>query len=144
MTTPNTNTLLSANSFDQLHQASKTMHDLAERLDRYNCESGPGILSQISSDLSKTGWNSLFAAVLIEDMVRASKQLPNPDESLQTKDLSQQTHALFTAIKYLSKSISVLKENAKHTEMNQREELQFTLRELSQRLKEVLHECNSF
>jgi hypothetical protein len=144
MTTSNTNTLLSGNAFDQLHQAAKTMHDLADRLDRYNCESDPCVLSQISSDLSKTGWNSLFAAALIDDLVIPSKQLPDQDLPLQTKDLSIQAHALFTAIKYFSKSILVLKENAKQTEMNQREELQFTLRVLSQRLKEVLNECKSF
>jgi len=144
MTTPNTNTLLSDNAFDQLHQAAKTMHDLAERLDRYNCESGTAVLSQISSDLSKTGWNSLFATALIDDLVRASKILPNQDETLQTKDISQQTHALFIAIKYLSKSIIALKENAKHLEMNQREELKITLRDLSQQLKDVLNECKSF
>jgi len=53
MTTPNMDALLSASAFDQLHQAAKTMHDLAERLDCYNCESDPVALSQISSDLSK-------------------------------------------------------------------------------------------
>jgi hypothetical protein len=55
MTTPNMDALLSASAFDQLHQAAKTMHDLAEKLDQYTCQPDPGTLSQISSDLSKTG-----------------------------------------------------------------------------------------
>lgn len=144
MPTPNSDTLLSEDALDQLRLAAKAMHDLAEGLDHYACEPDPTVMFQISSNLSRTGWNSLYTAGLMSDLAHAVQQLLNQDGCNQSEDFFQQADTLFTAIKYLTKNVEALRESAKVLELNHREDARTTVEEISQRLKEVLHECKSF
>ncbi len=144
MTDPDGDTLFAVDAFNQLRLAAKAMRNLADGLERYANEPDPGKLLRISRDLKRTGWNSLYTAELICDVAVVTLQLADQDTHYLPEDFFEQADAHLMAVNYLQKSIQALKESSKGLEADQRDLARGTLRELSQRIKEVLYECKSF
>ena len=135
---------VSNSAHDQFFEVAQTMRNLADTLAGFAINPAPEKINQISADIRKIGWNSLFISSLLDELIRKTKH-SNPFEFESPKDDPlEQIDGLFTAVIYLSKTVSMLKELMRGTDDLEREMLLDQLRCLGIKVEELADECHKF
>jgi UDP-N-acetylmuramyl tripeptide synthase len=140
MTLP-VNSFVSNEVHDQFVEVAQTMRNLADLVASFADHPAPKKIGQISADIRKVGWNSLFAASMLEAMEIQTAQIIASEVEKDKYAVLQQIDGLFTAVSYLSKSVSMVKAELPGLADLEKEMLLDQLRSLGVKVEELADEC---
>jgi len=126
---------------DQFVEVAQTMRNLADLVASFADHPAPERIGQISADIRKVGWNSLFAAAMLEAMEIQTIQKSLSELEKDKYGVLQQIDGLFTAVSYLTKSVSMVKAELPGFEDLEKEMLLDQLRCLGIKIEELADEC---
>lgn len=126
---------------DEFIEVGQTMRNLADLVTSFADHPAPGRIGQISADIQKVGWSSLFAASLLEAMEAQTALMSTPGVEHDQYAVLQQIDGLFTAVAYLSKSVLMVRTRLPGLDDLGKEMVLDHLRSLGVKVEELADEC---
>ncbi len=141
MTLPNDPHTVFFDSRDRIYEVAKTMRCLSDEIASFGGYSNPNGFRPICNKIASIGWNSLFAASMMEEISRKSSRWSEVPSNNQLQQMANQLDSLYTAVEYLEKSVGLLKEQMEPLPSNQAEEFSKMLSDFGVKLSGVANGC---
>jgi hypothetical protein len=125
----------------RLYEVARKMRSMGDEIGGFTGSSDPTNIRTLCSEVSMIGWNSLFAATMMEEILRKSTRRSEVPSDPRLQQLACHLDSLYSGTNYLEKSIQQLKEQMEQLPAEQIDAFSEMLIEFRMRLKEVSDGC---